>query len=100
MKNGLNSSRQIQDITVDPPNKKTVEKTINVQADIPLGRCKRCWVFVFIILVNIFINFDHGYFPAATEEFKKEYNITSSMLGLFGSSVYFGNLIGIKDSLK
>jgi hypothetical protein len=59
-----------------------------------LEREKRCWVFVYIIVINIFINFDHGYFPAATEEFKRDFQINSSLLGLFGSSVYFGNLIG------
>ena len=55
---------------------------------------KRCWVFVFIIVVNVFINFDHGYFPAATEEFQRDFDIKPDILGLFGSAVYFGNLLG------
>jgi hypothetical protein len=59
-----------------------------------LERKSRLWVFAYIIAINLFINFDHGYFPAATEEFKRDFQINSSLLGLFGSSVYFGNLIG------
>jgi hypothetical protein len=88
MKNG-NPLQQNQDITMDPP--KSLPQT---SPTVTLGKTKRCWVFVFIILVNTFINFDHGYFPAATEEFKRDYKISSSLLGLFGSSVYLGNLIG------
>jgi hypothetical protein len=60
-----------------------------------LGSGKRWCVFIYILIVNILINFDHGYFPAATEEFKRDFHIDEDLLGLFGSAVYFGNLLGI-----
>ena len=90
MKKNVNPKPLKEDITYD----EKVEKANNGVSTVILSRSKRCWVFVYIIIVNIFINFDHGYFPAATEEFKKDFQINSSLLGLFGSSVYFGNLIG------
>jgi hypothetical protein len=79
-----------EDITQDE-----AAKIKNGSGSIILGKCKRYWVFAFIIVINTIINFDHGYFPAATEEFKKEYDISSTLLGLFGSSVYLGNLLGM-----
>jgi MFS family permease len=88
--NNIKHEANNEDITVSNPRvlKKVPSGTVT------LGRTKRCWVFAFIVVVNIFINMDHGYFPAATEEFKNEYHLNASLLGLFGSAVYFGNLCG------
>jgi hypothetical protein len=91
--NKLKEQEQVLEASVAEPTEIKLEQS----GRIVLARNKRCWVFAFIIAVNIFINFDHGYFPAATEEFKKDFNMNSSMLGLFGSAVYFGNLLGKYD---
>jgi hypothetical protein len=83
---------QEQNLEVAIEDSRQIKKELT--GTVVLARNKRCWVFVFIIFVNIFINFDHGYFPAATEEFKRDFHIDESMLGIFGSAVYLGNLIG------
>jgi hypothetical protein len=55
----------------------------------------RYLVFMYIIILNIFTNFDQGFLPAATEEFKKDFDQDGAwLLGIFGSVVYFGNLLG------
>jgi hypothetical protein len=38
---------------------------------------------------------DHGTIPAATSEIKNDLNINDDILGIFGSLVYLGNLLGI-----
>jgi hypothetical protein len=90
----LDNENKLQDQHLEASVAEPVEIKQEPSGTVILERNKRCWVFAFIILVNIFINFDHGYFPAATEEFKTDYSINSSLLGLFGSAVYFGNLLG------
>jgi hypothetical protein len=53
------------------------------------------YVFVFIVILNICANLDQGFLPAATEEFKKDFGTdSSSLLGLYGSAVFLGYLMG------
>jgi hypothetical protein len=62
-----------------------------------ITRKGRYSVFLFFMIMELFVNFDQGYFPAATEEFKEDFGVhDSSLLGLYGSSLYVGNLIGNK----
>ncbi len=63
--------------------------------EIILQRGKRSWVCVFIIVMNVVCNMDNGFFPPATEEIRKDFDMDEGTLGLFGSVVYLGNLIGI-----
>jgi len=59
-----------------------------------IGRNKRIWVFILIITINVMANSDHGTLPAATIEIQKDVNISHANLGLLGTLVFTGNLIG------
>lgn len=63
--------------------------------ELTLPRGKRCWVFVFFVAMNIVCNMDNGFFPPATQELRRDFKMDDSILGIFGSVVYLGNLIGI-----
>jgi preprotein translocase subunit SecG len=60
-----------------------------------LSRGTRWFLFFFFVFLQILMNIDHGTFPAATEEIKKDLNILDHELGLFGSLVFLGITIGI-----
>jgi hypothetical protein len=62
--------------------------------DIILSRGKRCWVCVFFLAMNVVCNMDNGFFPPATEEIRKDFNMDDDLLGIFGSVVFLGNLLG------
>lgn len=57
----------------------------------------RYFIFIILVLVNILVNMDHGTIPGATDEIKMDLNIDKGILGLFGSFVFLGNLIGKFD---
>ncbi len=63
--------------------------------DIQLSRGTRWWLFVLFIVLQLLMNIDHGTFPAATEEIRTDLKIDDNILGIFGSLVFLGNLIGI-----
>jgi hypothetical protein len=60
-----------------------------------LSRNVRWLIFIILFLTTIFINMDHGTIPAATKDIKLDLNIDNNSLGIFGSLVFFGNLLGI-----
>ena len=62
--------------------------------EVILSRKSRWVLFTLFFLVQILMNMDHGTIPAATEEIRKDLNIDDDVLGVFGSLVFFGNLIG------
>lgn len=62
--------------------------------DISLSKTTRWLLFVIFIFLQILMNIDHGTFPAATDEIRKDLSIDDNILGIFGSLVFFGNLIG------
>ena len=49
--------------------------------------------------MNILMNIDHGTIPAATYKIITDLSINDQELGLFGSLVFVGNLIGALASL-
>ena len=57
-------------------------------------RKMRYFIFILLVITNLIINMDHGTIPAATFEIKEDLKIDNDTLGIFGSLVYFGNLIG------
>ena len=58
------------------------------------------WVIFFIfMIVNLLMNFDHGIIPAATEQLRNYLDLSDSELGLFGSFVFMGVIIGSLISL-
>lgn len=50
-------------------------------------------VFILYLLSNILISMDHGSIPASINELRQLTNYDQS-IGLFGSLVYFGNILG------
>jgi len=57
-------------------------------------RKARYIVFTLFMIINLVMNMDHGVMPAVTKEMKEDLDIDPYMLGIFGSMVYFGNLLG------
>jgi len=60
----------------------------------PFGKLKRKLIFVLLFCINIFINIDHGAIPAATTILKRDLSIDNVSLGIIGSLVYFGLVLG------
>lgn len=66
-----------------------------IQIGVVFKRRTRYFIFLILVVTNLIINMDHGTIPAATSEIKEDLNIDDDTLGIFGSLVYFGNLLGI-----
>jgi len=66
----------------------------NYHKEVILSRKYRWVLFTLFFLVQILMNMDHGTIPAATEEIRKDLKIDDDVLGVFGSLVFLGNLIG------
>ena len=64
-----------------------------------LSRKIRWFTFSIFLVLNLLMNFDHGTVPAATEELRSYLNLDNSELGLFGSLVFLGVIIGSLISL-
>lgn len=60
----------------------------------PFGKSKRKIIFFLIFLINMIINFDHGMIPAATTTLKLNLNLNNFQLGIIGSLVYLGLVLG------
>ncbi len=45
------------------------------------------------------VNLDHGIFPACTEEVRQDVGIPNTALGIMGSIVYLGLVVGIQTSM-
>lgn len=60
----------------------------------PFSKIKRKIIFALIFVINILINFDHGAIPAGTTSLKKENNLDNVALGIIGSLVYLGLVLG------
>ena len=58
-----------------------------------LPQSTRWFIYILFVLSNILISFDHGSIPAST---KQLHNLVKSdqAIGLFGSLVFIGNIIG------
>lgn len=62
--------------------------------ELVLSRTTRWFLFFIFFIIQILMNMDHGTVPAATEDIRNDLNIDNEILGIFGSLVFFGNLIG------
>ena len=60
----------------------------------PFSKQKRKFIYVLICLINIFINLDRGAIPAGTTEIKDKNKISNAELGMIGSLIYFGLILG------
>ena len=65
-----------------------------------IKRRVRWVIFLIFIIINLLMNFDHGTIPAATEQIKEYLDLSDSELGLFGSLIFIGVLIGSLISLS
>ena len=82
---GKNSSKSVT-------NRSSQHKTYSYRR--PFSKQKRKFIYVLICLINIFINFDRGAIPAGTTEIKEKNKITNAELGMIGSLIYFGLILG------
>ena len=64
-----------------------------------MNRKIRWLIFSLFIVLNLLMNFDHGTVPAATEQLRNYLDLDDSELGLFGSLVFLGVIIGSLISL-
>ena len=60
----------------------------------PFGKFRRKLIFALIFFLNVCINIDHGAIPAATTILKRDLNIDNISLGIIGSLVYLGLVLG------
>ena len=52
------------------------------------------FIFAIVFFTNLMINVDHGILPACTKEVKRDLDLDNANLGLLGSLVYAGLVIG------
>ena len=51
-------------------------------------------LFGVFFFTNLMVNLDHGIFPACTEEVRQDIGIPNTALGIMGSIVYLGLVVG------
>jgi hypothetical protein len=66
----------------------------NINSNLKLSKNVRWFIFIILLLISIMVNMDHGTIPAATLEIKESLKAGDDILGVFGSLVFFGNIIG------
>ncbi|KAL4500428.1 hypothetical protein ABPG72_003379 [Tetrahymena utriculariae] len=54
----------------------------------------KSFIYSICFITNILVNFDHGIVPAASKEIKQDLNLSDFELGILGSVVYAGLLLG------
>ena len=52
------------------------------------------FIFTIVFFTNLMINVDHGILPACTKEVKRDLHLDNANLGLLGSLVYAGLVLG------
>lgn len=60
----------------------------------PFGKFKRRIIFFLIFVINILVNVDHGAIPASTVILRRELHLDNVALGVIGSLVYLGLVLG------
>lgn len=60
----------------------------------PFGKFRRKLIFLLLFFINVLINIDHGAIPAATTILKKDLDLNNISLGILGSLVYLGLVLG------
>ncbi len=60
----------------------------------PFGKFKRKLIFLLLFIINILINVDHGAIPSATTILKRDLMLDNISLGILGSLVYLGLVLG------
>ena len=65
----------------------------NSNQNLFISKSDRWYAYTLLVISNIFIQMDHGSIPASTWNLYKIFN-SNQEIGLFGSLVFIGNLIG------
>ena len=68
-------------------------KNISSNSQFLISKSERWYVYTLLVISNIFIQMDHGSIPASTWNLYQIFHSNKS-IGLFGSLVFIGNLIG------
>ena len=71
-----------------------IKKELFLIEDLFLSKRENLFIFFLILLINIFINLDRGAIPASTTEIKDKNKISNAELGIIGSLIYFGLILG------
>ena len=66
---------------------------LNPNGNISISKSTRWYVYTLFVISNIFITIDHGSIPASTWNLYKIFK-SNQEIGLFGSLVFVGNLLG------
>ena len=93
----INNKSLISQVTQFTQNTANTENTINKtskEKPVRYSRKSRYVCFMIFMITNLVMNMDHGIIPAVTTEIKHDLDIGEAMLGVFGSMVYVGNLLG------
>jgi len=88
------TNRVLDEKENNPENADLAPEVCEKERVIFISRNKRIAIFVLIISINIACNLEHGTIPACTDELKAKLGITEDMVGLLGTLMYCGNLIG------
>ena len=72
---------------------KYTQKEYNIEPASELSQKGRNFVFILYLISNILISMDHGSIPASVNELRQLTSYDQS-IGLFGSLVYFGSILG------
>jgi hypothetical protein len=91
----FNSIKKDSDKEKENHIQKETSKISNKKQNLILSRNVRRFIFFIFLLISIMINMDHGTIPAATSEIKEYFKQGDDVLGLFGSLVFLGNILGI-----
>jgi len=77
----------------DADSSRFLKREVNPRS-LELSRRTRWVLFFLLFIIQILMNMDHGTIPAATDEIRNDLKIKDDVLGIFGSLVFFGNIIG------
>ena len=96
IKNDNNQQEQGEDTPEENSTPSLSDKQIESIKSISfvINRNVRWVLFIIFIIINLLMNFDHGTIPAATEQIRAYIELSNSELGLFGSLVFIGVIIG------
>ena len=77
----------------DNSSDSNIKSDIKNDPNILISKSDRWYVYSLLVISNIFIQMDHGSIPASTWNLYKIFK-SNKEIGLFGSFVFIGNLIG------
>ena len=77
----------------DESSDSNIKLNLSKNPNFSISKSERYYVFFLLIISNVFIQMDHGSIPASTWNLYQIFN-SNQEIGLFGSLVFIGNLLG------